>query len=123
MTPSTGTPASTILKDGRALRMQTMVDGTAIWAAYGACTISTSCGLPAPVPSTGGCLILNVFGQGCVLASPAFEQDPHSPPSPRIAGGPRPCGSSDPRVQSPGRRLMSPPHSPSPASPTRACAP
>jgi hypothetical protein len=60
------------LKDGRALRIETVVnDPGDLGCAYGACTISTSC-RPAPVRSTGGCSILNASARACVLASPAF---------------------------------------------------
>ena len=60
-------------------------------------------------------------GQGCVLASPAFERIAR-PPSPRMAGGPRPYGSAT-LGSKPWPARYAPPCSPSPASPTRACAP
>ena len=46
----------------------------------------------------------------------------HSPPSPRMAGGPRPYGSAT-LGSRPWPAPYAPPHSPSPASPTRACTP
>jgi hypothetical protein len=108
------------LKDGRALRIETVVNDPAIWAACGACTISVSC-RPAPVPSTGGCSILNVSARAPSLRVQPLSRS-HSPPSPGMAAGPRPYGSATlgskpwPAPYAPPRRL-------SPASPTRTCTP
>ena len=109
------------LKDGRALRIETVGQrpsrsGLPTAPAH----ISTSCN-PAPVPSTGGCSILNVSARAASLRVQPLSGS-HSPPSPRMAGGPRPYGSAT-LGSRPWPAPYAPPHSPSPASPTRACAP
>jgi hypothetical protein len=97
------------LKDRRALRIETVVNDPAIWAACGACTIWMSC-RPAPVPSTGGCSILNVSARAASLRVQPLSGS-HSPPSPGMAAGPRPYGSATlgskpwPAPYAPPRRL------------------
>jgi hypothetical protein len=80
------------LKDGRATRIETV------------CTTPRDLGRHARLPNLDelqakarACnrqiLQAERFGQGCVLASPAFERIAH-PTWTRRGGGPRPCGSA-----------------------------
>src|SRR5215469_207202 len=84
-------------------------------------TTSTSAAPTRPVTSTAGCCRLCVPARAASLrAQPSSGS--HSPPSPRMAGGPRPCGSATPGSwpwPATCPSLCSVPA----ASPTRACAP
>ena len=85
------------LKDGRAMRIETVINAPATWAATPACPTSTS-SRPRPVPSTGRILDAERAGQGTVLASPAFERIAH--PSVNADGRRTPAlRFGDPRVQ------------------------
>ena len=108
------------LKDGRALRIETVINDRAIWAVCAGCNISTSC-RPAPVRSTPRCSILNVSARAASWRVQPLSGS-RDPPSPRMAGGPRPYGSAT-LGSKPWPAPCAPACSPSPASPTRACAP
>ena len=82
--------------------------------------ISTNC-RPRPVRSTPRCSILNVSARAASLRVQPLSGS-RSPPSPRTAGGPRPYGSAT-LGSKPWPAPCAPTCSPSPASPTRACAP
>jgi hypothetical protein len=84
------------LKDGRAMRIQTVVNAPATWAATPGCPTSTS-SKPKPAHATAASWMLKRVGQGCVLASPAFERIAH--PTVDAAGRPTPAlRFGDPRV-------------------------
>ena len=109
------------LKDGRALRIETVINSPDDLRCHRRLPHLDE--LQARARAVNGRLLdTERVGQGCVLASPAFARGSHSPPSPRMAGGPRPYGSA-----TLGSRPWPAPYarqcSPSPASPTRACAP
>ncbi|MBX9639795.1 MAG: hypothetical protein K2X97_08725 [Mycobacteriaceae bacterium] len=108
------------LKDGRALRIETVINDRATWAVCGGWRISMSC-RPAPVQSTPPCSILNVSVRAASWRVQPLSGSP-SPPSPRMAGRPRPYGSAT-LGSTPWPAPCVPACSPSPASPTRACAP
>ena len=81
------------LKDGRALRIETVVNSPDdLGAATAAWSICPNC-KPRPVTSTADCSILNVSGRAVSLRAQPLSGS-RSPPSPRMAGGPRPCGSA-----------------------------
>ena len=61
------------LKDGRALRIETVENSPMTSAATAGWPISTNSNTKARAVNRR-LLILDVFGQGCVLASPAFER-------------------------------------------------
>ena len=65
--------------------------------------------------------ILNVSARAASLRVQPLSES-HSPPSPRMAAGPRPYGSAT-LGSRPWPAPYAPPHSSSPASRTRACAP
>jgi hypothetical protein len=88
------------------------------WAACDASSISMSCNLEH-VRSTPRCSILNVSARAASLRAQPLSGS-HSPPSPRMAGGPRPYGSAT-LGSRPWPAPYAPACSPSPASPTRAC--
>src|ERR1700755_1888591 len=73
---------------------------------------------PAPVTSTALCSILNVSARAASLRVQPLSGS-RGPPSPRMAAGPRPYGSAT-LGSRPWPAPYAPPHSPSPASPTRA---
>ena len=108
------------LKDGRALRIETVINDPTTWAACDGWPISTSC-RSAPVRSTPLCSILNVSVRAASWRVQPLSGSP-GPPSPRRAGGPRPYGSAT-LGSRPWPAPCAPACSPSPASPTRACAP
>ncbi len=85
-------PHQAVSEGRRALRIETVVDRPTIRAAYGACSISPSCS-PAPERSTPPCSILNVSVRAASLRVQPLSGS-HSPPSPRMAGGSRTCGSA-----------------------------
>ncbi len=104
-------------------------DTTGVWfsfaraqrrVVYGGWCILMSC-RPAPVRSTPPCSVLNVSARAASWRVQPLSGSP-SPPSPRMAGGPRPYGSA-PLGSRPWPAPCAPPRSPSPASPPRACAP
>ena len=81
------------LKDGRALRIETVVNSPgrpALPPPPG--TSWTSC-RPKPVTSTAACSILNGSGRAVSLRAQPLSGS-RSPRSPRTGGGPRPCGSA-----------------------------
>ena len=108
------------LKGGRALRIETVINSPDDCAATAVWSISTSCP-PARVRLIGACSILNVSVRAASLRVQPLSGS-RGPPSPRMAGGPRPYGSA-----TLGSKPWPAPYaqqcSPSPASPTRACAP
>ena len=73
------------LKDGRALRIETVINSPDDLLQTPSASISTSC-RPKPVPSTPACSILNVSGRAVSLRAQPLSGS-HSPPSPRMAGG------------------------------------
>src|SRR6185503_11606474 len=106
------------LKDARALRIETVINDPEDLSCR-RCTISTNC-RPAPVRSTPPCWILNVSARVVSLRVQPLSGS-RGPPSPRRAGGPRPYGSAT-LGSRPWPARCAPACSPSPASPTRACA-
>ncbi len=76
------------LKDGRALRTETVVNSPTICAANVVCTISMSC-RPKPVTSTRDCSILSASGRVVSLRAQPLSGS-HSPRSPPRAGGLQP---------------------------------
>ena len=108
------------MKDGRALRVETVINDPATWAAGAGCADLDELQARARAINTT-LLDTERVGQGCVLASPAFEwiarptltEDGRRAPALRFG---------DPRVQALAGALR-PACSPLPASPTRACAP
>jgi hypothetical protein len=102
------------LKDGRALRIETVINDS----------YDLSC--PRRLAhldelSTPPCSILNVSVRAASLRVQPLSGS-HSPPSPRMAAGPQPCGSAT-LGSRPWPAPCAPPCPPSPASPTRACVP
>jgi hypothetical protein len=90
------------------------------WAANAACTISPTC-RPGPARSTTACSILN----GSVRAASSRVQPlsgSRTRPPRWTGGGPQPCGSAT-LGSRPWPAPCASPCTPSPASPTRACAP
>ena len=116
-----------------ALAHQTIFEGRAGAAHRDRHQQPRRCGLPASavpsrrtagprlVRSTPPCSILNVSVRAASLRVQPLSGS-HSPPSPRMAGGPRPYGSAT-LGSRPWPAPYAPACSPSPASPTRACAP
>ncbi len=84
----------TYLKDGRALRIETVINDTYDIGVLRRLEHFTE--LTAKAHDIN-CRLLETMraGQGCVLASPAIERIAQ-PPSPRMAGGPRHYGSATP---------------------------
>jgi hypothetical protein len=108
------------LKGGRALRIETVINSPDDLRCHRRLVPSTSC-RPARVRSIGACSILNVSVRAASLRVQPLSGS-HGPPSPRMAGGPRPYGSATLGFK-PWPAPYAPACSPSPASPTRACAP
>ncbi len=65
--------AKQYLKDGRTLRIETVINDAYDIGASACCPTSTTC-RPRPVRSTSDCWTLKRVGQGTVLASPAFAR-------------------------------------------------
>ena len=80
------------LKDGRALRIETVINSPDDLAATAAWPISTSC-RPAPVTSTAACSILNGSGRAVSLRAQPLSGS-HSPPAARTGAGSQPYGSA-----------------------------
>ena len=90
------------------------------WAVNAACTTCPNC-RPKPVPPTAACSILNGSARAASLRVQPLSGS-RTPPPRRTGGGPQPCGSAT--LGSKPWPAPSPSAcSPSPASPTRACAP
>ena len=109
------------LKDGRALRVETVVNAPELTsAALAACTTSPNSS-PGHVRSTPGCWRLRKSARD-VSSIVQPLRGYRSPPSPRMAGGPQDYGSAT--LESWPWPAPSPARcTPSPASRTRACAP
>src|SRR5262249_7575371 len=104
------------LKDGRALRIETGINDP---GGPGCPPRLPQLDEPhAPAPR---CSILNVSARAASWRVQPLSGSP-GPPSPRMAGGPRPYGSAT-LGSRPWPAPCVPACSPSPASPTRACAP
>ena len=73
------------LKDGRALRIETVINSPDDLGCQRRLTTWPSC-RPKPVPSTPACSILNVSGRAVSWRAQPLSGSP-SPPSPRMAGG------------------------------------
>ncbi|WP_176445674.1 hypothetical protein [Blastococcus mobilis] len=120
-TPSTSTPGSSNTSKTAARYASKPSSPTpTTWAASAACPTSRRC-RPRPVTPTADCSILN----GSARAASSRVQPlsgSRTPPSPWRGGGPRPCGSAT-LGSKPWPAPSAPACSPSPASPTRACAP
>jgi hypothetical protein len=84
----------TCLKDGRALRAGTVINDACSSACCAASSTSAS-SPPRPVTSTAGCCRLCVPARTASLRAQPLSGS-HSPHPPRMAGGPRPCGSASP---------------------------
>ena len=108
------------LKDGRALRIETVINDPGDLGCLRRLVHLDELQTRARAVNTA-LLDTERVGQGCVLASPAFERIAQ-PTLMRMAGGPRPCGSAT-LGSRPWPAPCVPACSPSPASPTRACAP
>ena len=108
------------LKDGQALRIETVVNSPDDLGC--ARRLHNLPELQARARAINTRLLeTEKVGQGCVFDSPAFARI-SSPPSPVMAGGPQDYGSAT--LESWPWPASSPTHcAPSPASPTRACAP
>ena len=108
------------LKDGRALRIETVAGDAHDLAASAACTTWTNCSA-RPVTPTAACWTPSVSARAASLrAQPSSGS--HTPPSWR-GRGPRPCGSAT-LGSRPWPARWPPPCTPCPApSPTRACVP
>ena len=107
------------LKDGRAMRIETVINAPRDLGCNAGCPTSKS-SRPGPARPTAACWKLNVR-PGHVLASPAFERIAH--PSVDADGRRTPAlRFGDPRVMALAGALCQT-LLPSPASPTRACAP
>ena len=109
------------LKDGRALRIETVINDP-----YDLGCQRRLHNLPELQTKARAAnrrlLDTERVGQGCVLASPAFERIAH--PTTTVDGRRAPALTvRRPSGPSPGRRPLRSACSPSPASPTRACAP
>jgi hypothetical protein len=80
------------LKDGRAMRIETVCNTPGTWAATPGFPTSTSC-RPRPVPATGGSWMLNGSVRAvCLRVQPLSGS--RALPWMRRGGGPRPCGSA-----------------------------
>jgi len=108
------------LKDGRAMRIETVCNAP---RDLGCNTRLPNLDEPQAKARACNRRILDAerVGQGCVLASPAFERIAH-PTVDTEGGGPRRFGSAI-LGSWPWSAPCAPPCSPRPASPTRACAP
>ena len=108
------------LKDGRAMRIETVVNAPRDLAATPAWPTSTN-SRPRPAPPTAAYWMPNVPAR-----APSSRAQPLSgsrtPLLMRTGGGPRPCDSAI-LGSWPWPAPSAPPCSPLPASPTRACAP
>lgn len=80
------------LKDGRAMRIETVVNAPVTWAATPGFPTSTTC-RPRPVPATGGSCKLNVSVRAASSRVQPLRGS-RTPPLTRRGGGPRPCGSA-----------------------------
>ena len=80
------------LKDGRALRIETVVNSPDDLGCRAACTTSPNC-RPGPVRSTPGCWTLKKPARD-VSSIVQPLRGYRSPPSPRMAGGPQDYGSA-----------------------------
>ncbi len=108
------------LKDGRALRIETVINNPDDVGCRRRLANLDELQSRSRAINTA-LLDTECVGQGCVLASPAFERIAQ-PTVTEEAGGPRPCGSAT-LGSRPWPAPCVPACSPSPASPTRACAP
>jgi hypothetical protein len=88
------------LKDGRALRIETVINDPGDLGCLRRLVHLDELQTRAHAVNTA-LLDTERVGQGCVLASPAFERiaRPTLTEEGTRAGGPRPCGSATPRVQ------------------------
>ena len=109
------------LKDGRALRIETVINDPGDLGCLRRLHNLDELQSRARAVNTRACSILNVSARAASLRVQPLSGS-HSPPSPRMAGGPRPYGSAT-LGSRPWPAPCAPPCSPSPASPTRACAP
>jgi hypothetical protein len=109
------------LKDGRALRIETVVAARRIWGSYAVWNTSTS-SRPRAVTPTAACCRLSVSARAASLRAQPLSGS-HTPPSRTAGRGPRPCGSAT-LGSWPWPARWPCPSTPSPErSPTRACVP
>ena len=80
------------LKDGRAMRIETVVNAPATWAATPACPTWTN-SRPRPAPPTGAYWKLNVPARAPSLRAQPLSGS-RTPPQTRRGGGPRRCASA-----------------------------
>ena len=109
------------LKDGRALRIETVVNDPGDLGCLRRLTASRRAAIARPCGQPPRCSILNVSARAASWRVQPLSGSP-GPPSPRMAAGPRPYGSAT-LGSRPWPAPYAPACSPSPASPTRACAP
>jgi hypothetical protein len=108
------------LKDGRALRIETVINSPTDLGCLRRLTNLDELQTKARAINTR---VLDAERVGQALSLPAQPlRGWRSPPSPTVAGGPRPYGSAT-LGSRPWPAPCAPPCSPPPASPTRACAP
>ena len=108
------------LKDGRALRIETVINDSYDLSCPRRLQHLDELQTRARAVNTTMLDTERVVRAASLRAQPLSGS--HSPPSPRMAGGPRPCGSVT-LGSKPWPAPCAPPCPPSPASPTRACAP
>ena len=108
------------LKDGRALRIETVINDPDDLGCLRRLVHLDELQTRARAVNTR-CSILNVSARAASLRVQPLSGS-RGPPSPRTAGGPRPYGSAT-LGSKPWPAPSAPACSPSPASPTRACAP
>ena len=108
------------LKDGRALRIETVINDPDDLGCLRRLFHLDELQARARAINTT-CSILNVSVRAASLRVQPLSGSP-GPPSPRMAAGPRPYGSAT-LGSRPWPAPYAPACSPSPASPTRACAP
>jgi hypothetical protein len=80
------------LKDGRATRIETVLNTPTTWAAKPGFTTSTTC-RPRPVPATAGSWMLNVSVRAASSRVQPLSGS-RTPPLIRRVAGPRPYGSA-----------------------------
>jgi hypothetical protein len=108
------------LKDGRAMRIETVVNAPRDLAATPACPTSTT-SKPKPVHATAASWMLNESARAVRLRVQPLSGS-RTPPWTRRGGGPRRFGSAI-LGSWPWSAPCAPPCSPPPASPTSACVP
>ena len=109
------------LKDGRALRIETVINSPADLRMAAACTTWTNSRTPARAINAR-LLDTERAGQGCVLANPVFERIAHPTVDCGRGGELQPCALAT-LGSRPWPAPCASPCAPSPASPTGACAP